>query len=197
MQSKILVIWRAIQLSEVLSRENGVEFRRRLPVSDKKSGTVQRDANCRQDEAAALLVWNRCFRIVLAFHSYELVFKWGELAPFLYENSIGHRNFSLLGALYDTIYYVSFATLCEKWMCSVVKGQLIGELAIRCACCWAFRGQEWRELRRLATSIMCDHSQVLFESRGVECGERAFDAKQVEAWQKAQKNSPKPWASRS
>ena len=49
-------------------------------------------------------------------------------------------NFSLLGALYDTIYYVSFATLCEKLMCSVVKGQLIGELAIRCACCWAFRG---------------------------------------------------------
>lgn len=24
------------------------------------------------------------------------------------------------------IYYVSFATLCEKLMCSVVKGQLIG-----------------------------------------------------------------------
>ena len=181
MQSKILVIWRAIQLSEVLSRENGVEFRRRLPVSDKKSGTVQRDANCRQSEADSLLVWNRCFRIVLAFHSCEFVFKCWELAPFLYENSIGHRNFSLLGALYDTIYYVSFATLCEKLMCSVVKGQLIGELAIRCACCWAFRGQEWRELRRLAASIMCDHSQVLFESRGVECGERAFDAKQVEA----------------
>lgn len=193
MQHKILTIRRAIQLSEVLSRENGVEFRRRLPVSDKKSGTVQRDANCRQDEAAALLVWNRCFRIVLAIHSYEFVFKWGELAPFLYENGIGHRNFSLLGALYDTIYYVSFATLCEKWMCSVVKGQLIGELAIRCA----FRGLEWRELRGLAASIMYDHSQVLFESRGVECGERAFDAKQVEAWQKAQKNSPKPWASRS
>ena len=56
MQSKILVIRRAIQLSEVLSRENGVDFRRRLPVSDKKSGTVPRDANCRQDEAAALLV---------------------------------------------------------------------------------------------------------------------------------------------
>lgn len=56
MQHKILTIRRAIQLSEVLSRENGVEFRRRLPVSDKKSGTVQRDANCRQDEAAALLV---------------------------------------------------------------------------------------------------------------------------------------------
>lgn len=43
-------------------------------------------------------------------------------------------------------------------------------------------------MRRLAASIMYDHSQVLFESRGVECGERAFDAKQVEAWQKAQKN---------
>ena len=91
--------------------------------------------------------------------------------------SIGISQYG--GALYDTIYYVSFATLCEKWMCSVVKGQLIGKLAIRCACCWAFRGQEWRELRRLAASIMCDHSQVLFESRGVECGERAFDAKQV------------------
>lgn len=179
MQSKILVIWRAIQLSEVLSRENGVEFRRRLPVSDNKSGTVQRDANCRQGEAAALLVWNCCFRIVSVLHSYEFVFKWWELAPFLYENCIEHRNFSLLGALYDTIYYVSFATLCEKWMCSVVKGQLIGELAIRCACSWAFWGQEWKELRGLAASIMYDHSQVLFESRGIECGERAFDAKQV------------------
>ena len=42
-------------------------------------------------------------------------------------------------------------------------------------------------MRRLAASIMFDHSQVLFELRGVECGERAFDAKQVEAWQKAQK----------
>ena len=56
MQHKILVIRRSVQLFEVLSRENGVEFRRRLPVSDKKNGTVQRDANCRQDEAAALLV---------------------------------------------------------------------------------------------------------------------------------------------
>ena len=91
--------------------------------------------------------------------------------------SIGISQYG--GALYDTIYYVSFATLCEKLMCSVVKGQLIGELAIRCACSWAFRGQEWKELRGLAASIMYDHSQVLFESRGVECGERAFDAKQV------------------
>lgn len=181
MQSKILVIWRVIQLSEVLSREIGVEFRRWLPVSDKKNGTVQRDANCREDEAAALLVWNCCFRIVPVLHSYELVFKCWELAPFLYENSIGHRNFSVRGVLYNTIYYFLFATLCEKLMCSVVKGQLIGELALRCACCWAFRGQEWRELRGLAASIMYDHSQVLSESRGVECRERAFDAKQVEA----------------
>ena len=98
MQSKILVIWRAIQLSEVLSRENGVEFRCRLPVSDKKSGTVQRDANCRQDEAAALLVWNRCFRIVSVLHSYDFVFKWWELAPFLYENCIEHRSFSIWGS---------------------------------------------------------------------------------------------------
>ena len=44
-----------------------------------------------------------------------------------------------------------------------------------------FSGQEWRELRGLAASIMYDHSQVLFESRGVEHGERAFDAKQVDA----------------
>ena len=76
-------------------------------------------------------------------------------------------------------------------MCSVVKGQLIGELAIRCACCWAFRGEELRELRgACCASIMYDYSRVLVESRGVECGERAFDAKQVEAWQKAQKKLP-------
>lgn len=56
MQHKILTIRRAVQLFEVLSRGICVKFRRRLLVSDKKSGTVQRDANCRQEEAAVLLV---------------------------------------------------------------------------------------------------------------------------------------------
>lgn len=79
------------------------------------------------------------------------------------------------------IYYFSFATLCEKVLCSVVKGQLIEELAIRCACCWAFRREELRELRgACCASIMYDYSRVLVELRGVECGEREFDAKQVD-----------------
>jgi len=38
---------------------------------------------------------------------------------------------------------------------------------------------------------MYDYSRVLVESRGVECGERAFDAKQVEKKKKNQKTPPR------